>query len=338
MSTTRDVRWYRHRWNTDLSWRLILTIVPRIPWFLRPPIHFLVTLVCFTSMDDERRAARRNLGRVVCRGGPAGLLSAFRLFYNFSKFMVAYTDLPPYGRGGIEGRIQGRDATEALLRRLLDGGRGVIVLGMHLGQWDLALAHLASCGAPVTVVMRREDGEFARYAAAVRDAAGVRVAYAREDPWMMVDLLAALRRNEIVAMQGDRPYGGRTTSVSLFGAGTEIPAGPAELSRASGAPILPAVLVFEGHRRFRVLSVEPIDPAKEEAIPERVAAAMESLIARRPSQWFNFYDVWAGPAAGASATQEPASPSPMLEAASVRGGGAPPRTGEPVGRPGARGR
>ncbi|PYS93156.1 MAG: hypothetical protein DMF50_13820, partial [Acidobacteria bacterium] len=75
----RTVRWYTHGWNRGLSWRLILGIVPKVPRFLRPPLHALATLVCFTAMPRERRAARRNLARITGRRGLASLFLAFRL-------------------------------------------------------------------------------------------------------------------------------------------------------------------------------------------------------------------------------------------------------------------
>jgi len=307
------VRWYRHDWNNELSWRLILTIIPRVPAFLRPPVHFVTTLICFVKMGAERRAARRNLRRVTGRGSPFNFLLSFRLFYNFSKFMVAYTELAPYGKEDPFLRINNRDGALRSLREELARGQGVIVLGMHVGQWDLALAILSGLGFPVTVVMRREDEESARYAVAARDAAGLRVTYTGENPWLSVELRSALQRNEIVAMQGDRSYGDRTARVPLFGGPVEIPVGPWELARASGAPIVPAVLVFEGHRHYRSVFGEPIRPAEAGSDPEdsregmaRIAAAMESVIRRYPDQWFNFYDVWPQESRGVGVVASPA--------------------------------
>jgi len=330
MTDSNEIRWHRHRFNSNLSWRLILAIVPRVPFFLRPPIQFVTTLLCITAMPLERKAAGRNLRRVTGRSGAAAAIGVFRLFYNFSKFMVTYVDLPPFGKGFSRERVHGRDDAYAAFGAEIARGSGLILLGMHLGQWDLALVELARAGIPVTVVMRREDEEAAKFAAAVRAAAGLRVVYAREDPFMMVELLATLRRGGVVAMQGDRAFGDRSARVNLFGESTEIPTGPWDLARASGAPIIPAAFIFEEHRCCRVIIGEPIrvDPGQGESSrgesgkvesglddsaklaapgasapseapnrrrsdgPQRLAAAMEAMIAAHADQWFNFYDVW----------------------------------------------
>ncbi|HXI01767.1 MAG TPA: lysophospholipid acyltransferase family protein [Candidatus Saccharimonadales bacterium] len=298
MTSRADARWYTHGWNRDLSWKLILGIVPRVPRALRFPLHLLITTICFLAMGNERRAAVRNLRRVTGRGATRSLILAYRLFYNFSRFMVAYTDLPPFGDGNIDRRLVNGPQALAVLDGALSGGRGLIVLGMHLGQWELALISLARAGHPVTMVMRREEEEASRFAREARRTAGINVVYAGESPFMFVELLSVLRRNGIVAMQGDRSYGGRSLDVTMCGAPLRIPAGPWELAAVSGAPILPGVLVFEGGRKLRLVWGRRIAVAGRggggASDPSLLAAAMEDLISRYPQQWFNFFDLWQG--------------------------------------------
>jgi len=308
---------------------MILAIMPRVPGILRPALHLVFSVAFFLALGRERRAARRNLARATGRRGAALHLLTLRLFYNFSHFLVAYTQMPPHARTGPGNRpegpgfvVLGEEEAKRKLSAALDAGRGLILAGMHLGQWDLALALLARMGIPVTVVMRKEDEDAARHAAAARSAAGVRVVHARESAWLGVELMAALRRNEIVALQADRAYGDRTARVAFFGAGTSIPSGPWDLARASGAPIMTAVALLEGGRRCRLVCGDavfatgdgPAGPMEDRAAPgrgsgsvrpgaaatsvgrgrgiERLVAAMESLIAAHPDHWFNFYDVW----------------------------------------------
>ncbi|MBI3447442.1 MAG: lysophospholipid acyltransferase family protein [Acidobacteria bacterium] len=295
MAGTREARWYTHPFNTDRSWRLILGVMPRVPAPLRAPIHHAVTTVFFLAMGNERRAAKRNVERITGERGARSLAATYRLFLNYSRFLVAYTEMPPHARtpDDLAARIAGTDDALRTLRAALAAGKGLILAGVHLGQWDLALVLLARLGIPVTVVMRREDEEAARHAAAVREAAGIRIVHPGDSAWLGVELLAALRRGEIVALQADRAYGERTAHVTLFGGDVAIPAGPWDLSRASGAPILTAVAVIEGPRTYRFVCGDALDATAGGV--ERLAAEMETLIARHPEQWFNFYDVWGEP-------------------------------------------
>jgi KDO2-lipid IV(A) lauroyltransferase len=207
--------------------------------------------------------------------------------------MVAYADMPPYGRSRAAARVSGREEAESLIRSELERGHGLILLGAHLGQWDAALIDLAKSGRKVHVIMRREEESAARFAETARRVAGLRIVHASEDAFMMVDLLAALRRGEIVAAQGDRAYGNRLERVTLFGGETRIPSGPLELARLSGASILPAAWVFERGGGYRVVMEAPLRPAAAAGVAAAAcAAAMERLIGAHPEQWFNFYDLW----------------------------------------------
>ncbi len=289
-------RWYTHGWNRDLSWRLIHAIIPRVPRVLRPPIHLATTAVCFAAMPRERRAARHNLQRVTRRSGLEARLLAFRLFYNFSKFMVGYTDLMRLRPDRMRRWVEGDDDAKRLIEALLAEGKGLIVLTLHLGNWEMGLMHLAGVGRPVSVVLRPEDSEAAPFEDEARGRAGVRVVPAGESAWNGLDLLLALRRGEIVAIQGDRPFGPLKQRVRLFGAPVDLPAGPFVLAQASGAPILAVCVPIRGHFRYRIVVDGPlrVGPGAEgvrEAV-EAFTRILERFVSDYPTQWFNFYEVW----------------------------------------------
>ncbi len=296
-------RWYTHGWNRALSWRLIHGILPRVPRVLRPPLHLVTTLVCFAAMPRERRAVRLNLERVTGRSGLAARLLAFRLFYNFSKFMVAYTDLVLFDPVRLRRWVEGSETESGRIRGLLAEGRGLIVLTLHLGNWEIGLAHLAALGHKVNVVMRPEDSEGARFEERTRAATGVRVVPSGESAWNGLELLLALRRGEIVAIQGDRAFGPLTERTELFGAPVDLPSGPFALAQASGAPILVVCVLIRGHFRYRLVADGPlrVGPGEEgvRAAARDFARVAEKHVAAFPTQWFNFYEVWGAPQADA---------------------------------------
>jgi KDO2-lipid IV(A) lauroyltransferase len=295
---TPPVRWYTHGWNRALSWRLIHGVIPKVPPALRPPIHLATTLVCFAAMPRERRAARANLHRITGRGGAAALGAAFRVFYNFSKFMVAYTDLESFRAEGVLRRVEGADEAARFLDALLAPGRGLVLATLHLGNWETGLALLASRGRPVHVVLRREEIEADAIAMRLRERPGVRPVAAGESPLDALDLLLALRRGEIVAVQGDRAWGAAARRAMLFGAPARLPAGPFLLAQAAGAPLALVCVPFLGHRRSRLIVEGPIEVAEGEAglaaATAEFARRVEAVVRRYPTQWFNFFPVWDG--------------------------------------------
>jgi KDO2-lipid IV(A) lauroyltransferase len=303
-------RWHAHSLNQPFTWRLIFGIAPRLPDFLAAPLRHVTAGICFLWMARERAAVRRNLERVTGATGWDGVRQAYRVFHNFSRFMVAYASLRRFGPAWLRARLEGDAEVDAAVRGALGEGRGVIVLTMHLGQWDLGLSLMREIDALVHVVMRRDEpAEVSRLAAEARNLPGLRVHQAGDSPLLGVELMAALLRNEIVAVQGDRAFGNGVLPTPLFGCEALLPTGPVRLALATGAPILPVFLVLAPGDRFRLFALEPmrlprrrgdgIEDAVAEAMP-RLAGMMESVIARYPDQWFNFYDVWppAGPSEG----------------------------------------
>ncbi len=292
--------WYAHGWNTSTSLRLILTIIPRVPRRLVPPIGVLTTALCLACMKRERRAARRNLRRILGRGGWRLERAVWRLFYNFSRFMVAYCDLPGLTPGRLEEVVAADPEGMLRVADALEQRKGVIVLTAHLGNWEVGTRVLASAGVPVHVAMRVERSNPAeRWLLRAREWGGVRVLRLGERPEAVLALKAVLARNEILAMQGDRASEGRTIGLDLFGAPFAFPLGPFLLAYHGDAPLLPAFVVQEGWGRFRSEIGPPVRFPRTgnrdldlEAGALQYASALETIVRKHPDQWFNFYDLW----------------------------------------------
>src|SRR5262249_59283063 len=122
------------------------------------------------------------------------------------------------------------------------------------GKWDIAAKALRDYGRPINVVMAREvNASTHEYVAAARERVGVHVIYSDTSVFSSLNMIRALRRNEIVAMQLDRPLGaGSTRAVPFFGALAPFPSGPFVLARLSGAPLIPVFIPRLGTRRSAI--------------------------------------------------------------------------------------
>jgi KDO2-lipid IV(A) lauroyltransferase len=298
-------RWYDHGFNTPLSWELILSITPRLPRFILAPLHHVTSLIFFFFLGRERAAARKNLARITGKKGLAGWLLTYRLFYNFSRFMVAYTDIRRLDLAAFRRRVVTGDS-EAVVADLLGEGKGLIIATAHLGHWDLGLKLLPIYRVPVHVVMLHEDpAEVTRYAQEARQNPHLRVHRMGSSPMLALELMLALRRGEIVAVQTDRPVGDNVMSVPFFGAPAFLPTGPVELAMATGAPILPVFILLDRARHYRILTLPPLrferrgmqtPPVSLPLAMASIAGMLETVIRPHADQWFNFYDVWGVPA------------------------------------------
>lgn len=301
-------RWYRHRFHNATSLRLILGIVPRLPRWLVPPVGAATATLCLAAMRHERRAARRNLAVVTGRRGLALWAVVWRLFYGFSRFMTSQCDLVGRTPDALRARVDGGVANDAPLRAARRRGRGVVVLTAHVGNWEVGARLLARPGTVVHVVMHADRTSAAeRWLMQRRPVEGLRTVRVGRDPTALLALRAALQRDEIVAMQGDRTFGGRAVEVTLCGAPFRLPLGPFLLAYHAGAPIVPAFVLQDGWWRWRSEFSEPIEVAATgdagrdaAAAARRFAERLDSVVRRHPDQWFNFFDLWPEGAPGAA--------------------------------------
>ena len=253
-----------------------------------------------TVLVNIRRAIAANLEAVL---GPCGWLRRqgriFRTIWTFSWCLTErYERLTTQRRFDIA--LEG----EEHWRELAASPEGFILLTAHLGNWEAGSMVPAGSARRLVHVVREEETdpraqEF--IAGLIRRAAGEGyTTHVADDPHLGVALLDALRRGEIVALQGDRPRtSGRTHEVRLFGRPFPLPVGPAVLARAAGVPLVPVFTVREGRRRYCCRVAEPIrvpaDGDRQAAVAaalERFAADLERTIRRHPHQWFCFGRIW----------------------------------------------
>jgi predicted LPLAT superfamily acyltransferase len=117
----------------------------------------------------------------------------------------------------------------------------------------------------------------------------------RTAPLDVLPLVSALRRNEVVALQGDRALGGRGDRLhTFFGVPAPFPLGPFLLARAARAPMLPAFCLLRRDRRYTIAIGEPwtVPAGGELDALARWVSVLEGMVRQHPTQWFNFYDVW----------------------------------------------
>jgi len=293
-------RWYSHGLNRLSYYRVARAVATALPRPVRLVVARAVARAVGRVLATEREVVRGNLARVLAAGPSRDLeVAVSETFANFGAF---FADLLVLNRGAPE-RLNpyvGARAGDEHVDAAFAAGRGAILLTAHLGNWELG-GRLLACrgGVPRTHVVLSVEEDAALEAHLRVDAPDLRFV-TRRHPTSTLGLLAALRRGEAVAMQGDRPTGERGDRlVSFFGAPAAFPIGPFLLARAAGAPVIPAFCTMAWNGRYQVDVEAPIwvKPGEEMVGLETMVAALERAVRAHPTQWFNFFDVWAPPVA-----------------------------------------
>jgi KDO2-lipid IV(A) lauroyltransferase len=241
-------------------------------------------------LPTEREAVRGTLAAVT--GASGARLDALTADL-FRDFAMCFSDLLSTNRQPGErllryvGSMSGVDRVAGL-------SGGLVAVTAHIGNWDLAGRLLATQSARRThvIVAPEEVPGLERWVR--RQGDGVRFV-PRTHPGIGVALLAALRRGEVVALQGDRALGTRgDVPLPFFGRPAPFPLGPFVLARAAAVPVLPAFCVLDRNYRYTVRVAAPItvERGREEDAARAWVRVLEDVVREHPTQWFNFFDVW----------------------------------------------
>ncbi len=291
-----------------LAFRLLAFLAPVVPPRFAYWLCDLIADVAYRLLPRQRATVLRNLS-VIMKDCPVSTKekmarATFRegVRYYYETFRVPALSDDELTRLV---HLDGLEHLDAALRR----GKGAIMFTGHFGNPALAVQLIAQRGIKITTVVEpiRPQRLFDLVNGA-RANRGIR--YLPLGPSIFKVLAAALARNEVAGIVGDRDLQGTGVSVKLFGAATRFPAGAVMLALRTGAPVLPAFGWRDPDGLFRGFVGEPIEMDRTRDLREdirvntqKLADVLESLVARNPEKWIIFEPIWqegaAEPAVGA---------------------------------------
>lgn len=281
--------------------RLTILVMRPMPLWLGYRVAAAVSEICYHFFRRQRQALNENfawlLGSTDRRQVDALARRAFR---NFGKFVVDFIHAPVLDRQEVRRRLvfsQWEELDEAVA-----SGRGVLLVTIHLGVWDLGAASLAAYDYPINAIA--DNFGYAKMNDLVhgsRRRLGMKVIPTeRVGP----SVFRALKRGEILAMLIDTPPPDQAITVDFLGAPAKVSAVPARIALRTGAWVVPAVIPRGPEKDtlvrplldFRSARYEPTGDEKRdvEALTRLIMGALERHVREYPEQWYIFHPVWPG--------------------------------------------
>jgi predicted LPLAT superfamily acyltransferase len=259
------------------------------------------------SLQYLRRLHAWHEGRRAFEHDP-GLMESLR---HFREFAISIFDRLCVWTGAAD-RIEIRDDGGAYLFRLVQERRGAILLGAHLGSFEMLRVLSERQKFKVNVVMfTRHVAQLTSFFERLNPGAGLRVI--QLDPGSVrsiFEIKACIDRGEFVGILGDRigpGEHGRVATASFLGHSARFPLGPFLLAGLLGCPIVLSLCLRTGDARYETV-VKPLTQGEVVPRAERekrarellatYARSLEEACCRAPHQWFNFYDFWDAPTEG----------------------------------------
>jgi KDO2-lipid IV(A) lauroyltransferase len=305
-----DITMMSKEWRRRLN-----SFFERLNFILAPPIMLLIKLIPLSGIyfagwvlarlinllpSSRRRVAFANLRLVFGKRKTEDEIQAIykecltRSTTSLLELMK-FRFLPlPVARQRID--VVGAENLDAALKN----GKGVIIPGLHLGNFPLFPAILAKRGYPIAVIIKKPRNRYlAQLYTMMEDIGGVRLIDSRDRKLAAEQSLQQLREGGIIyiVMDQNPPY--PDIVVDFFGYSVPSFKGPVVLAMRTGATVLPAYIVYEDGWRHKVIIEKPLPleitgDNKRDVVHNlaRLMKLFEGYIEQYPGQWWWWHRRW----------------------------------------------
>src|SRR5213082_3312511 len=298
-----DKTLHTRRW-TDLPERGTPTMLRLIHWtatavgrWAARLLLYPTTLYFVLSAHTARRMSYQYLKRV--RGRPARWWHVFRHFHCFAATILDRL----YLLKGEFARFNVRVHQSEILHRQVETGKGCILLGSHLGSFEvLRTLGVTQQDLPLKVLMDIVHNEnITRFLDALNPEIANTVIESNR-PDVLLRVKESLDAGFLIGALGDRiSSDGKTTQCQFLGATATFPAGPIMLAAVMHCPVILFFGLYRGGRRYEIYFEHFADDVilnrdhRAENIQrwmQRYAERLEHYARLAPYNWFNFYPFW----------------------------------------------
>jgi predicted LPLAT superfamily acyltransferase len=181
-------------------------------------------------------------------------------------------------------------------------GQGCLLLGGHLGSFEVLRALAAEKKIPVKILMYPEHNRSLTGVLMELNPALQDTVIPLGNPYVLIEVKEHLSKGWMIGMLGDRAgESDRVTACRFLGARASFPQGPAKLAAAAGVPVIFFAGLYRGGKRYDIF-FELLSPgmsvAREqreafiEEWTQRFADRLAHYARQAPYNWFNFYVFW----------------------------------------------
>ena len=184
----------------------------------------------------------------------------------------------------------------AALDEAMDGGRGVIVVTGHLGNFELGGRILAQRYPLLDVVKRQRNPLFDQFLDRIRHDYGIRTVSVDDSGR---GVLSHLRQGGLVTLLVDQDAGKTGLKTPFLGIPASTWPGAARIALRTRCPVIPMAIRREpnGTHLLRLgKTMDPADFSRDDVrgFTASISGAVESFIIDQPAQWFWVHRRWKG--------------------------------------------
>ncbi|MCW3806042.1 LpxL/LpxP family acyltransferase [Plebeiibacterium marinum] len=290
-------KWTGKSKGTPLGYRIFIGLIKidiRMAYMLLKPVSFFYLL--FSDKKSISYFYRVRLGY----GKLKTIVSIYKNYVFLGKVLIDKIAILSGQKDKFTFNFEG----EEYLHQIVKDQKGGLLLGAHMGNWEVAGELLERVDSVINILM--VEAEHDKLKDVLHEAIGdkkVNIIPIKDDMSHIFGVIDAFKRKEIVAMHGDRfVEGNQTVKIPFLGELAEFPIGPMVLASKYSIPITFVFSVKETNTHYhffatkgKVYPKERKPALRDESIKVMLTDyvnRLQDVVEQFPLQWFNYHPFW----------------------------------------------
>jgi lauroyl/myristoyl acyltransferase len=213
-------------------------------------------------------------------------------FINFARVMVDFLRLGSISKKDIISSVRPFGVVEHTTQGL-SLKRGVVLITLHLGNWDYAGSYLAALGVPMSALVEETESKMFDLYTKHRERTGMQTFSVAKAGYAF---LHTIKNNRVLAVLADRDIMKNGITVDFYSGKRNIPKGLAEIIIKRKLPVLFAYMVLNPnrglHRYFGVIEPPVVFSGTTDEFNQLMVTKFQHYIRAYPDQWLVFHPEW----------------------------------------------
>lgn len=279
--------------GTTFGYRFFVGIIKNFGVYPAYIFLYLVVLYYFFFSPETSGHIYRYFNKRIGYSKVKSFFKIYTSYYRLGQMLIDKTTI----MAGMGSKFTSQSFGAENMRAIVADKKGGILLGAHLGNWEIAGHYLMGYGDTINIlVYDREHEQIKNYMDQVTGGRKFKLIPIKDDLSHIYAIGEALERNEIIATTADRFLeDGKTRTVKFLGEEARFPMGIFQIIKTFRANYSFVYGVKKGSTHYNfycrphrtVTSATTIDMIMEDYVRD-----LEGMVLANPDQWFNYYDFW----------------------------------------------
>ena len=255
-------------------------------------LYFVAAYFCFFSKESTK-AIHYYLRHRLKYSKSKSLISIFKSYFVFGQTIL--------DKVAISSNLGHKFTYESdgvnFITETLKEKKGGILISAHVGNFEISEHFFGELEENASISLLTTDIEHTAikaYLDSVRKKSNIKLILIKDDLSHIFEVNAALARNEIVCITGDRYFkGSKFLTAELLGKETQFPAGPFMLASRLNVPVLFVYVMKEKNKHYHLYARKSEAKHRDaQGLLKEYTESVTWMLKEYPLQWFNYFDFW----------------------------------------------